>query len=410
MTTTDRPERVATPHWQMPRLRHDGRVLGGVAAGIADEVGVEPLVIRAAFIVLSAAGGWGIVLYLLAWAVMAADEQRSASPPPAVRHPKGATETTRMVSIALIVLGLLLALRRIDFGFADALVWPLALLALGTVLAWHRGVLGPAVEDSARWQVLTRVAAGLGLAVAGIVLMLTVNLDFGEAWESLLVLGIVITGLTLLFAPWVWRLISDLSEERRRRIRSEERAEVAAHLHDSVLQTLALIQRNPNDSQTMMSLARRQERELRDWLYGDRNTATSDRRFRRAIETIAAEVEDLHRVPVEVVVVGDRPVDESLEAVLASMREALINAARHSGADHIDVYAESRDDMIEIFVRDKGSGFDPASVPDDRRGLSESIVARTERAGGTAVVETAGGEGTEVALTLRTELDSEPVT
>ncbi|MDH3755364.1 MAG: ATP-binding protein, partial [Acidimicrobiia bacterium] len=263
---------------------------------------------------------------------------------------------------------------------------------------------------SARWQVLARVAAGLGLAVAGIVLMLTVNLDFGEAWESLLVLGIVITGLTLLFAPWVWRLISDLSEERRRRIRSEERAEVAAHLHDSVLQTLALIQRNPNDSQTMMSLARRQERELRDWLYGDRNTATSDRRFRRAIETIAAEVEDLHRVPVEVVVVGDRPVDESLEAVLASMREALINAARHSGADHIDVYAESRDDMIEIFVRDKGSGFDPASVPDDRRGLSESIVARTERAGGTAVVETAGGEGTEVALTLRTELDSEPVT
>ncbi len=399
VTTTERPE--PTTVWQMPRRRRDGKVFGGVASGIADEIGVEPVVIRAAFVVLSVAGGWGVVLYLAAWASMIAWEQRTTDPEPTVRYAKGANETTRVVSIALIVLGLLLGLRRIDFGFADALVWPLALLALGTVLAWDRGVLGAVGEDGRRWPVLARVAAGLGLAVAGIVLMLTANLDFAAAWQSLLVLGIVIVGLALLFAPWVWRLVTDLSDERRRRIRSEERSEVASHLHDSVLQTLALIQRNADDSQAMVSLARRQERELRDWLYGDQTgSPAGERRFRRAVEALAAEVEELHRVPVEVVVVGDRLVDEPVEALLAATREALVNAARHSGAAHVDLFAESRDGVVEVFVRDKGCGFDPASVPADRRGLAESIRARIERAGGTAVVDTSPGEGTEVTLSV----------
>ncbi len=407
MTATDREP--ATTLWQMPRLRRDGRVVGGVASGIADEVGVEPVVIRAAFVVLSVAGGWGVVLYLGAWAAMTAYEQRTTEPAPTVRAAKGANETTRVVAIALIVLGLLLGLRLVDFGFADALVWPLALLALGTVLAWDRGVLGPSVESGGHWPVLARIAAGLGLAVAGIVLMLTANLDFAAAWQSLLVLGIVIVGLALLFAPWVWRLLTDLAEERRRRIRSEERSEVATHLHDSVLQTLALIQRNADDSQAMVSLARRQERELRDWLYGDRTASNAaERRFRRAVEQIAAEVEELHRVPVEVVVVGDRTVDGPIEPLLAATREALVNAAQHSGAAHVDLFAESGIGMVEVFVRDKGTGFDPEAVPHDRRGLAESIRARIERAGGTVTVDTTVGEGTEIALALPVADDDPP--
>ena len=103
---------------------------------------------------------------------------------------------------------------------------------------------------------------------------------------------------------------------------------------------------------------------------------------------------------VELASAGDCPVDDSVEAVVLAAREAMTNAAKFAGVDEIDVYAEVTDDAVAVFVRDRGAGFDRASVPADRRGLVESIEGRLERAGGEATIASAPGEGTEVELRL----------
>lgn len=174
---------------------------------------------------------------------------------------------------------------------------------------------------------------------------------------------------------------------------------MAAHLHDSVLQTLALIQRHPDDSEKMVRLARRQERELRNWLYGG-SALRSGTSLAGALELAAAEVENLHGVPVEAVAVGDCQLDEPLEALLQATREAMVNAARLSGDEKVAVYLEVEPDNVTCFVRDRGVGFDPESIPPDRKGVSESIIGRMERHGGSATIRTAPGEGTEVTLSL----------
>jgi signal transduction histidine kinase len=214
------------------------------------------------------------------------------------------------------------------------------------------------------------------------------------------VIPIVVTvaGLSLIFGPWLWRLAQQLSDERRERIRSEERSEMAAHLHDSVLQTLALIQRT-EDPQKMASLARVQERELRAWLFGQSGDAAADL-LSTAIDTLASKVESLHHVPVEAVVVGDRPMDDRLTAMVHAGAEAMVNAAKHSGASSVSVYVEVEDEAITAFVRDSGKGFDPNDVPANSNGIAESIRSRMERNGGTAEIVSAPGDGTEVRLRL----------
>jgi len=189
-----------------------------------------------------------------------------------------------------------------------------------------------------------------------------------------------------------------LVDERRRRIRADERAVISSHLHDSVLQTLALIQKRSDDPASVAALARRQERELRQWLYG--RPPEQGGTLRLALEEAAAEVEDQYGVAVENVVVGDEPLDEGLAAVVAATREAMVNAAKFSGDSLVAVFAEVSPDSIEVFVRDRGVGFDLEAVPDDRRGLADSIIGRIQRLGGTAEVRTAPGEGTEVRLQL----------
>jgi signal transduction histidine kinase len=174
---------------------------------------------------------------------------------------------------------------------------------------------------------------------------------------------------------------------------------VAAHLHDSVLQTLAMVQRRAEDPTEVASLARRQERELRAWL-ADRPAPGQAARLAAALEDAAAQVEERHGVPVEVVVVGDRELDPAHEALVASTREAMTNAAKFGGGSPVDVYAESDGARTQVFVRDRGPGFDPAAVPGDRRGVRESIVGRMRRHGGRARVTSAPGAGTEVELTL----------
>ncbi len=211
--------------------------------------------------------------------------------------------------------------------------------------------------------------------------------------------AIVATLLGLGLAPWVLRLARSLSSERAARIREQERAELGAHLHDSVLQTLALIQKRAGDPGEVAGLARRQERELRRWLLeGSEGRAQGS--VAGALERAAAEVEELHRVPIEVVTVGDGPLNGHLEAVVQAAREAMTNAAKFAGSERVDLYAEVQDDRVEVFVRDRGVGFDPAAIPPDRRGVRDSIIARMERHRGRAAVHSSPGEGTEVELVM----------
>ena len=210
---------------------------------------------------------------------------------------------------------------------------------------------------------------------------------------------VVLVAATLILAPFWIRLVRGLADERAERVRSQERAELAAHLHDSVLQTLALMQRQADNPRDVAALARRQERELRAWLnggrpFGERST------FKAALELAAAEAEDAHGVPVDVVAVGDAPLDDHAEAVVAAAREAIVNAAKFGEGAAVSVFAEVRDDELEVFVRDRGPGFDPGAVPADRRGVRESIVGRMERHGGTAAIHSTTGEGTEVELRM----------
>lgn len=385
------------PLWQLPRLS-DNALIGGVAAGIAEEIGVDPLVIRAAFVVLTIAGGWGALLYVVAWAVMSlADSHVDA----ADRCPKGASETNRLLGVGLVVFGLIGLAQAIGIGFIDSLVWPIALFAAGAVVAQHRGVdigLGRVAEsdDQDRSAFLVRVAGGSLLVLAGVSLAISLNFDLATARDTVLVVGIVVAGLALVLGPWVVGLVNDLTAERRARIRSEERAEMAAHLHDSVLQTLSLIQRRADDPE-VVALARKQERELRGWLHG--TSAPGDRSsFRALLEAEIAEVEELHAVPIEVVIVGDASADDELRAVVAATREAATNAVAHAQVSVVDVFAEVTPDAVDVFVRDVGVGFDPQNLPEDRRGVTESIIGRMERLGGSATITSSPGEGTEVEL------------
>jgi signal transduction histidine kinase len=246
---------------------------------------------------------------------------------------------------------------------------------------------------------ISRTGLGIALVVAAGFVFLQATGALGAARDVLLAVIAAVVVLGVIFAPWIVRLVRSLTEERAERIRSQERAEVAAHLHDSVLQTLAMVQRRAGEPGEVAALARRQERELRAWLSG-RPAPGQAARLAAALEATAAEVEESHGVPVEVVVVGDRELDAGHEAVVAAAREAMTNAAKFGGGSAVDVYAESADARTQVFVRDRGPGFDIGSIPRDRRGVRESIVGRMERHGGRARITSAPGSGTEVEIVL----------
>ena len=359
----------------LPKVRRsdEGRVVAGVCSGIAAALGADPSLIRLVFAILAFAGGSGIVLYLGLWLLL---------PPPDSPHPRRGA--ARAAGVALLVAAGFLALR--GLGLADSLLIPAALIALG-VLVVSRGA---ATARS------SRLVLGFVLIVGGTIFYVNESGPFGD--EGLVAPGAVAIALIAVVAPLLWRLASERDAERLERIRSQERAEVAARVHDSVLQTLALIQRRADDSRQVGALARQQERELRSWLYG--RALEDEATVVGAVERAAAEVEALHGARVDVVSAGDAPLDARLDALVLAAREAMTNAAKFSGADAVSVYVEAGDGGATVFVRDRGVGFDRRGVPDDRHGLRESIERRMAHHGGTAAIVSTPGSGTEVELTM----------
>jgi signal transduction histidine kinase/phage shock protein PspC (stress-responsive transcriptional regulator) len=395
---------------ELRRSRSD-RVVAGVAAGVSRHLGVDPLVVRIAFVALGLAAGFGVVVYLLLWLLAPLEAVDASTDLPRVARrsiPRPARRQVLGIGLILVGLAILLVVTGLWFGWE--LGWPASLAAIGFAVLWARGT-----DDSrSRWDpasfrspleavmsgrsALPRVVFGSALILGGMGVFLAATTSLSAAANVALAVIVTIGGLALLAGPWVWRLANQLMEERNSRIRSEARAEMAAHLHDSVLQTLALIQRS-SESREMASLARTQERELRAWLFG-RAPSIRGVTLRDAIDEIAGRVELSHRIKVEVVMVGDDELDDALRALVGACSEAILNGANHAGVDEISVYVEVEDGQVSAFVRDEGVGFEPDAVGEDRRGIADSIVRRMERHGGSAVIRSEPGRGTEVVLRL----------
>lgn len=392
--------------------------MAGVAACLASRLDISLWAARTGLVLLSFCGGIGIALYMVAWLFLPSEGQDRTIWAHAVSDKRAWALTAGVGSLMVAVTGVLLGMGEPVVIGAVSPGW---LASAGLVFVWRH----PAPDDRAamlriarllnasreglpttRRLVLTgaRLLLGVGLVAAGAITFLTPqHLTHADITVGLAGVG-VLAGVSLVLAPWWLRLGRDLAEERRHRLRAEERAEMAAHLHDSVLQTLALIQRSSADPLQVQRLARAQERQLRSWLFEQKADGTAPSSepatVSQALVAIQQEVEADHGLKVEVVTVGDAPLDDKLRAVVAAAREAVVNAAKWSGADVVSIFAEVELDLVSIFVRDRGKGFDPGAVAADRKGLSQSVKGRTRRHGGIATVRTAPGEGTEVSLKM----------
>jgi len=318
----------------------------GTAAGLAREIGIDPAWVRVSLIVLFAAGGWGLAIYLGAWALLAYE---SGSTTPYVPRAKGVTPKVRLIAFQMVVVGLLILSGTLGLSFLGSLIWPIVFLGAAVAVAADKSNVDRIrnLGDFSDRTVASRLAVGLGLLFAGIISASFISLDF---WDA--VGGVAVSG----------------------------------------------------------SLARRQERELRSWLFDDK-AMNPNLGFRAGIEAAVAAVEEVYEVPIELVVVGDCPTDPDVVALLKATREAASNAARHSGAKRVDVFAEVGNESIEVFVRDTGVGFDFETIEEDRAGVRDSIIARIERHGGSAAIHSTVGAGTEIELVLprRDAIDPEMV-
>ena len=383
----------ATATLRVPRSTD--RVIAGVAGGWAERWNVEPTVLRAAVGLLTLVGGLGIALY--GAAALASTPPVPATATGAVT-PAGSRDHRRELAVGFATAAILVAARTIGLWPGDGIMLAAAAVAAGTAATWALDGWKPGRgRPHASWAGRgVQVVAGVALLAAGVISLARRTGGLSNVGASASAIAVVVGGLAIFAAPAVGRMLRTLDDERAMRIRDDERAAVAAHLHDSVLQSLVLIQRS-DDPRRMANLARRQERELRAWLYGATQPG-EPASLHAAIDALAVEIEADHDVRVEAVVVGDQPLDAASRALVAALREALVNAARHADADRVDVFVEADDAELTGFVRDTGRGFDVDSVPDDRRGISESIIGRLRRIGGTAMLSSAVGVGTEVEL------------
>nr|WP_270041653.1 ATP-binding protein [Solirubrobacter ginsenosidimutans]MDA0162413.1 PspC domain-containing protein [Solirubrobacter ginsenosidimutans] len=372
--------------------------IAGVCSGFAARLGIDPMLIRIGFVLTLAAGGVGIPLYIIGWALIPAEGPER----PVVSRLLNRRDTWLVAAgMGCLTLAAVLVLRNWGLWFGDKIIWPAVIAAAGGALIWRQSQLAPeakAQRSALPREAVNRAGAGAALVIGGALLFLSLNDSLATARDVVLPVAVVLVAVTIILAPWWIRLVRGLAAERAARIRSQERAEVAAHLHDSVLQTLALVQKRADDPREVAALARRQERELRAWLNNTRPAGTAT--LAGALEAAAAEVEGDHHVPIEVVTVGDGPLDERSAALVAAAREALVNASKFAGPEPISLYAEVEDGRVEVFIRDRGPGFDPETSPGDRRGVRDSIIGRMERHGGRATVHSNPGNGTEVELVL----------
>jgi signal transduction histidine kinase/phage shock protein PspC (stress-responsive transcriptional regulator) len=410
------PSGTARPLARLPLRRPPrGRWVAGVGAGVAAHLGVPVALVRLLLAVGTLAGGAGLVLYVFLWVTVptgdpavAAQEERPAALTrlaPRLRARDGVVPVTD-IAVGLLLLagaGLLVAVRS---GADIQLSWvvPTLILLVGTALVWSQ--LDSVQRE--RWLSraggrtpvsLVRLAGGILLVGIGVLLLVGQDEPVGVLVRSGVAALAVLAGAGLVLAPWGLRLVRELGDERAARAREAERADIAAHLHDSVLQTLALIRARADQPAEVARMARAQERELREWLYDDRSAPGES--VAAALRSVVAEVEDGRAVAIDAVVVGDRVPDADTEALLQATREALVNAVVH-GRPPVSLYLEVADDAVEVFVRDRGEGFDLAAVPSDRFGVRESIMGRVRRRGGTATVVSRPERGTEVHLRVPT--------
>ncbi|RKQ86072.1 phage shock protein C (PspC) family protein [Solirubrobacter pauli] len=366
------------------------RLLFGVCAGVARSFGVDALWVRVLFaVVLVLGGAVGLIVYA-ALALLLPGEPGPVLPW-AARSPKALGV---LVALAAVTVGLAL----IEFALPLSVLVPAALLAVGVALVWNQAMSVRGAEQEPEPLEIARLAGGLTLLVAGAVVLVIYSGEVEQASAALISAAGVAAGLGLIVGPRLVRARAEADAERRGRIRADERADVAARLHDSVLQTLALIQRE-DDPRRAQSLARRQERELRDWLYGHEQPGEAPT-LATALRAAADDVEEHYGIAVNLVQPSDDPLDEGLSSLAAAAREAMTNAGRHAGVKEVSVLARVSDHEASVFIRDRGTGFELADVPGDRRGVRESIVGRMERSGGRASIASSPGAGTEVELVL----------
>ncbi|GAA4574762.1 ATP-binding protein [Micromonospora coerulea] len=400
---------TVTPH--PPRLYRapEHRLAAGVAAGIAEHLGISVVRVRVAFMVLLGLSGLGLLLYAAFWAVVPL-RPGDAVPP--------RRDLAQLLPFVAIGLGVLLTQVMVfdSVGAAGTAGWLVAIIAVGAGVIWHQSAperrrqwgdslpvpwLGAVVEESDRRAFVLRFIGGgvlVAVGIIGVAAVYSPAQNFDAVINGVIFALVGLAGVGVVAAPVLWRTWNQLRSEREARIREQERAELAAMVHDQVLHTLALIQRNASDVKTVQRLARGQERSLRNWLY--KPTGSPTERFAAALEQAAAEVEDTFAITVEAVVVGDRETDERVGALVAAAREALVNAARHAGVQTVSLYAEVEPDQVSVFVRDRGKGFDPDTVEDHRHGVRGSIIGRMKRHDGRAEIRSGPGEGTEVRLIL----------
>ncbi|MBK8470150.1 MAG: PspC domain-containing protein [Actinomycetales bacterium] len=401
--STPVPEPVA-PAARRPPFARAGAdaVVAGVSAGIGRHLSLPRSVVRGAFVLLTVfGGGVGIAAYLVLWAILPVDHERIEVP----AHQGTRREGLFSVYHWVVLSGLVLLLGGLWLG-TDAGGWltdaryavPLLAIAGGAFVAWYQldDGAGRRRGRQARWVGVAQVVVGLAVAMIGVVVIVTQGQGPRAVVNGALAAVAVLVGASVIAAPFALRMYRGLQREQAERVRATARADIAAHLHDSVLQTLALIQRKADDQVTVARLARRQERELRSWLYGGELPETHT--LAAALAAEVHEVEDEHGVPVEMVVTGDRPLETAGGALVKATREAVLNAVRH-GRPPVSVYVEVGPHGAEVYVRDHGEGFDLAAVADDRLGVRESILGRMSRAGGSARIRRLE-TGTEISLRL----------
>jgi len=403
-------------HWRLRgpvRRSSEARVLAGVCGGISQATGIDVTLIRIGFVLLTLGSGIGIPVYALAWLLLPLQGETTTIFSRAVNDRRGIRLVIAIIPVLVVVQ---ILADTWHFGYLGSFSWPVFLAAGIAILirrnasegekVWINGDLVPMLhtgdERHPRWALVARILGGAALGVVGLIILVSGH----TSTAALRPVGgalLVIAAIVVVFGPWWLSLVRDLMSERQARARAEERAEMAAHVHDSVLQTLALIQRSADDPQHVVRLARAQERELRSWLFEGRAPGTIGEEastLAEGISVLQRQIEADHGITVQVVVVGDCALDDGMRALLDASREATVNAAKWSGASQVSYYGEVDRDAVMVYVRDRGHGFDPDAVPEGRQGIARSIRERMARFGGSVVIRSAPGEGAEVELSM----------